>query len=88
LFDCIQATSNGALRGLKDTRKPMAITVFAYWGVGMPLAAGLAFGTEVGPSGIWWGFIVGLGVAAIGLSWRFAHLTSGKLPIPGQSATI
>lgn len=88
LFDCIQATSNGALRGIKDTRTPMAITVFAYWGVGMPLAAGLAFGTSLGPTGIWVGFIVGLGVAAVGLSWRFAHLTSGKSPISGESATI
>ncbi|HKY90837.1 MAG TPA: MATE family efflux transporter, partial [Nevskiaceae bacterium] len=87
-FDCIQATANGALRGLKDTRTPMAITVFAYWGVGMPLAAGLAFWTASGPSGIWWGFIGGLALAAIGLSWRFAHLTSGKLPIPTQSATM
>ena len=29
--DGIQVASNGALRGLKDTRVPMAITLFAYW---------------------------------------------------------
>lgn len=82
LFDCIQATANGALRGLKDTRIPMLITVSAYWVVGMPVAAWLAFGTTVGPNGIWCGFIAGLGVAAAGLSLRFlnksARLTATK----------
>lgn len=71
VFDCVQATSNGALRGLKDTRVPMTITLFAYWVIGMPLAVGLAFGTPAGPAGIWYGFIGGLAVAAIGLAWRF-----------------
>ncbi|MGQ0530025.1 MAG: MATE family efflux transporter [Panacagrimonas sp.] len=71
IFDCVQATANGALRGVKDTRLPMVITVLAYWMVGMPLAAGLAFATPVGPTGIWWGFIGGLAVAATGLSLRF-----------------
>lgn len=71
VFDCVQATANGALRGLKDTRVPMTITLFAYWCVGMPLAVSLAFGTSVGPAGIWFGFIAGLAVAAVGLGWRF-----------------
>lgn len=71
IFDCIQATANGALRGLKDTRVPMLITVSAYWIVGMPVAVWLAFGTALGPRGIWWGFIVALAVAAAGLAPRF-----------------
>ena len=41
--DGIQVTANGALRGLKDTTVPMAITVFAYWGIGMPVGYWLAF---------------------------------------------
>lgn len=73
ICDCVQATANGALRGLKDTRVPMAITVLAYWGVGMPLAVGLSFYSAVGPVGVWWGFIGGLAVAALGLSLRFAR---------------
>ncbi len=82
LFDCIQATSNGALRGLHDTRVPMVITVFAYWAVGMPVAVALAFPAGLGPAGIWWGFIVGLAVAAAGLSTRFL-----RFPIIRASAT-
>ncbi|MGB0955739.1 MAG: MATE family efflux transporter [Panacagrimonas sp.] len=75
LFDCVQASANGALRGIKDTRVPMIITVFAYWLIGMPIALGLAFRTDAGPGGIWWGFIVGLFVAAIGLCARFLSKT-------------
>jgi MATE family multidrug resistance protein len=71
--DCVQATANGALRGVKDTRIPMLITVAAYWLVGLPVAVALAFETPLGPPGIWLGFICGLGVAAAGLSARFLH---------------
>lgn len=77
--DCVQATSNGALRGIKDTRMPMLITVAAYWLVGLPLAVALAFDTALGPSGIWLGFIAGLAVAAVGLASRFAHKTGKAL---------
>jgi MATE family multidrug resistance protein len=83
LFDCLQATANGALRGIKDTRLPMAITLAAYWLIGMPVAAGLAFGAGVGPIGIWWGFIAGLAAAAAGLSLRFLGKTkSGSVDMP------
>ncbi len=71
IFDCVQATSNGALRGIKDSLVPMIITLLAYWCGGLPVAIGLAFWLDIGPTGIWWGFIVGLGLAAIGLSTRF-----------------
>lgn len=73
LFDCLQVTASGALRGLKDTRAPMAITLAAYWAVGFPIAWGLGFHTAIGPVGIWYGFIGGLAVAAGGLAARF-HL--------------
>jgi MATE family multidrug resistance protein len=74
LFDCVQATANGALRGLKDTKYPMLITVTAYWLVGMPVGVWLAFRTTIGPSGIWIGFIAGLAAAAVGLTWRFLRI--------------
>ena len=80
IADCIQATANGALRGIKDTRIPMLITVAAYWVVGLPLAIWLAFYTDVGPAGIWCGFIAGLAVAAIGLATRFLRMSHGPLP--------
>lgn len=81
IFDCVQATSNGALRGIKDTRVPMGITVIAYWVVGMPLATGLAFSAGLGPAGIWWGFIAGLALAAVGLSLRFLRQTAKPITL-------
>ncbi|HET8880542.1 MAG TPA: MATE family efflux transporter [Solimonas sp.] len=75
IVDCIQATANGALRGIKDTRVPMMITVAAYWIVGLPLAATLTFRSALGPAGVWCGFIGGLSIAAVGLSTRFLRQT-------------
>ncbi|HEU0196513.1 MAG TPA: MATE family efflux transporter [Nevskiaceae bacterium] len=73
--DGIQGVSNGALRGLKDTRVPMLITAFAYWGVGMPVGAWLTFSHGQGPSGMWVGMIAGLSVAAILLFTRWVRTT-------------
>ena len=33
LADGVQSVAAGSLRGLKDTRVPMLITILAYWGV-------------------------------------------------------
>lgn len=77
-FDAVQVTANGALRGLKDVRGPMAITVLAYWGVGFPVALMLGFGSRLGPAGIWWGLTAGLGVAAVGLALRFFGRTKSR----------
>src|SRR3546814_19986750 len=74
LPDGVQALSGGALRGLKDTRMPMFITVLAYWGLGMPLGAGLAFGLGGGAQGLWAGLIMGLSAEAGLLRWAFVQL--------------
>jgi MATE family multidrug resistance protein len=79
LSDGIQAASNGALRGLKDTRVPMLITSFAYWGVGMPVGWWLAFHIGLGARGMWMGLIAGLSVAAVLLTLRFWGIAM-KLP--------
>ncbi len=78
LFDCLQVTASGALRGLKDTRGPMLVTLLAYWAVGFPMAWGLAYAAGIGPAGIWCGFIGGLAAAAFGLAGRFLYKTRQK----------
>lgn len=70
LSDGLQAAAAGALRGLKDTRRPMFLTAFAYWGVGMPAGAWLAYELEMGSRGIWWGLALGLTTAAVLLGFR------------------
>jgi len=74
--DGVQVLSAGALRGLGDTRVPMLLAVLAYWGIGMPLGAGLGLGLggftpAWGPRGMWVGLIAGLLVAAVLLGLRF-----------------
>lgn len=82
LFDGIQASANGALRGRQDTRTPMIITVIAYWAVAMPVAVWLAFAQGMGPTGIWIGFILGLALAAAGLTWRWWVLRHRPVELP------
>ena len=72
--DGIQVACNGALRGLKDTRVPMLITVLAYWGIGMPVGYLLAFHAGWRTPGMWVGLSAGLYAAALLLSARFTRL--------------
>lgn len=72
--DGIQALSAGALRGLKDTRIPMFITVLAYWGLGLPLGAWFGLHLDGRAPGLWLGLIAGLSVAASLLTLRFWRL--------------
>lgn len=72
--DAIQVTAAGALRGYQDTRTTMLITLFSYWGVGLPIGyiLGLTdiWGVAQGPAGLWQGLIVGLSCAAVLLGTR------------------
>jgi MATE family multidrug resistance protein len=72
--DGLQVSASGALRGLKDTRVPMLITTFAYWGVGMTVGWWLAFRAGLGARGMWMGLIAGLSMAAVLLTTRFWRL--------------
>jgi MATE family multidrug resistance protein len=71
VFDGTQVVTSGALRGIKDVRMPLLAGILGYWVLGLPLGAGLAFGTAIGPVGLWWGFAAGLIVVAILLASRF-----------------
>ncbi|HEY5565227.1 MAG TPA: MATE family efflux transporter [Rhodothermia bacterium] len=75
VFDGVQVTASGALRGIADTRVPMIVAVASYWGVGFTGAYFFAFKLELGPSGIWWGLVIGLAAAAVLLLGRFLVLS-------------
>jgi multidrug resistance protein, MATE family len=70
IFDGIQITSSGALRGFEDTRAPMFIGVLSYWLVALPISYLCAFKLGFGPRGIWFGFVTGLALAATALVAR------------------
>jgi len=79
--DAIQVTAVGALRGYQDTRVTMLLTLFAYWGIGLPVGYALGLtdwlGTPSGPSGLWQGLVVGLTCAAAMLAVRLTR-SAGK----------
>lgn len=65
VFDGLQVISGGILRGLADTRYPMAVGLIGFWLLGLPISLALGFGADLGPAGLWWGLAVGLAVAGI-----------------------
>lgn len=71
VVDGVQVVASGLLRGLKDTRTPMLIALFSYWGIGMPVAYLLGFPLGFGGVGLWWGLAAGLSVAAVLMTGRF-----------------
>lgn len=72
--DTFQAISIGALRGYKDTRAAMVVTLVSYWPFGLTVGFVLArtdyLVPAMGPAGFWIGFISGLSVAALLLTIR------------------
>ncbi len=74
--DGLQVSAAGALRGFKDTRRPMLITLFSYWVIGLPTAWYLGLETDMGPQGLWIGLLAGLSVAALLLNRRFHQLST------------
>ena len=79
LFDGLQVTAIGSLRGYHDTRATMLVTIIAYWAVALPLGYTLGltefFGPARGVFGIWIGLVAGLAVAALLLNWRLARIS-------------
>ena len=71
LADGLQAVGAGLLRGLKDTKVPMMLALVAYWPIGFACAWLFAFPLGFGGPGVWFGFVTGLGAAAVLLCGRF-----------------
>jgi MATE family multidrug resistance protein len=74
LFDGIQVVSFGILRGAGDLRVPSLANLLAYWCLGLPLGAWLAFREGMGAVGIWTGLAVGLCTVGMLLLARVAHI--------------
>jgi MATE family multidrug resistance protein len=71
LSDGLQVACMGALRGITDVRFPTLITLFAYWGIGIPLGYILGFVANMGAVGIWIALLIALTAAAVLLTLRF-----------------
>lgn len=83
LVDGAQVIALGLLRGVQDTRVPMFMAIFAYWGVGIPASYTLGFVAGFGAVGIWSGLVAGLAVAAVLMIWRF-----WRRAVPGMAVAV
>jgi MATE family multidrug resistance protein len=63
--------TQGALRGLKDTKMPMFINLMAFWALAFPASYWLAMQQKWGPPGLWWGTVLGVAVGAMLIILRF-----------------
>ena len=81
ITDGVQTAAGGALRGLNDTRVPLAIAALSYWAVGFPSSVWLAFPMGLGAVGVWTGLSLGTATYAGLLVWRF-HALTGRSYLP------
>jgi MATE family multidrug resistance protein len=78
IVDGTQVTTQGALRGLKDTKVPMILCGLGYWVFGLGSGVTMGFALGYGATGLWWGLAIGLAVSASLLFLRWRRL-SGRL---------
>lgn len=74
LFDGIQVTALGILRGLEDVKIPTLITLVGYWVICLPLAYYLGSMLNYQAKGIWCAILISLSFVAICLYWRINWL--------------
>jgi len=63
--DAIQATTCGILRGLGRQRLVLWLNLLAFWVIGVPTGAILAFNINLGTHGLWWGLVTGINASCI-----------------------
>jgi MATE family multidrug resistance protein len=71
LFDGVLIVAANALRGLRDTRSPLWISIVGYWAVGIGFGSLLCFPMGLGETGLWWGLILGVILSNVLMFWRF-----------------
>ncbi|MGL5013693.1 MAG: MATE family efflux transporter [Bacteroidales bacterium] len=71
LPDGFQVVTLGALRGISDVKRPMIYAVISYLFINIPVGYYCGFVLNMGPVGIWIGFIFGLTTASLLFLYRF-----------------
>jgi MATE family multidrug resistance protein len=82
VFDGLQSTMLGALRGLSDAGWAAGVSIFAYWPLGLPLGWAFAHWWGYGAAGVWIGWLIGLAWAGAMLTGRFLWKTRLSAPAP------
>ena len=71
LLDGVLMVVANAIRGLRDTRSPLWISMAGYWAVGLGSGVVLCFPMGYGAEGLWWGLVAGVVFSNILMYWRF-----------------
>ena len=71
LAEAVRFSFFGALRGLKDTRFTLLISIFIYWIMTLPFGYLLAIIFGMGGYGIWWATLIGQIIGTPLLIWRY-----------------
>ena len=75
IIDALQIATAYGLRAFKDTRFPFLVTCVAYWLIALPLGYWLGIQRADNPLdgalGFWTSLIIGIGISAVLVSWRF-----------------
>ena len=74
ISDATQVIGAGLLRGIKDVKIATYLVAISYWVIGLPSGYLFAFTFKMGAAGMWLGFIVGLTMAGVFLSFRFLRM--------------
>ena len=91
MSDGLQVALANAVRAYKVTRLPMLIHLGAFWGICLPLGCWLGLAPAWLPwrpvppmaaQGFWTALMVGLTVAALGLTWLLHRLSLSKIGRP------
>lgn len=76
VFDGVQVTGAGVLRGAGDTKTTFSANVAGHYLVGLPIGLLLGVWMGVGVVGLWWGLCAGLVSVGLLLFWRFWRLSA------------
>lgn len=88
LSDATQVITSCAIRGYKVTRAPMVIHLTAFWVFSLPLGYALGIApawlrwapvSPMGAQGFWIALVVGLTIAALGLTALLRHVARSRL---------
>lgn len=79
LFDGLQMTATGALRGAGNTSIGLYVHLAAYWAIGLPVGLYFGFRQHLGAAGLWSGLCIGLILAGIALTTIW-YRTTAQLP--------
>ena len=90
LSDSTQVVASCAIRGYKVTRAPMVIHLTAFWVFSLPLGYVLGLAPAWAPwaptqpmaaQGLWIALVLGLTIAALGLTWLLRQVARSRLPL-------